>query len=780
MATRRAKSEDSLPPATPSLSQDVKRETKNEAFVTPLAKRENNVPPSQQSPDDEPLRVVDARDSSSRTHLENDCDAALPAPRQRSSIPTQSESDDYYAIPVFAKSKPSSSMSYDVPAVRIFRVRDDVTLAVYPLDREQLGEVWNTQDSLDEWVFERLPRAWADAERKFLPLVEYPLEYLQALLTVLRTQQFTDGAQFTNEVWKKACRRPISAITITKTCSSCNTLRQFAARTLLTAPSQFPQWVCAHFGMQCREDVDAIIYTIPPEQWQCASKSTASSLSDDALPSFPFEQHSSRPPARSVLSRKKEDEPLSSVRVVRKPEVYNVSTPPSHAHRATRENLSPRLPSTNQSRSLVAKKDSYSHLFPESKHRPPDLDSLSDRDSDHSDYRSHKPVYLTWTQIPSEKRLINERSSAIVGSRGSAALRRATPSHFMVGDPLIHMNERDPTASQVREFSKWMHSSIWREQRKDLDKWVGTRKSALFEAKGTPLEITNWDSMLNIFFADNAIFNPIIQAKLATQTFRGTAANWWRAHSMLFPELVVSYEQLLEWIRSELVPLADPATAVLAWRQLRFLGDVDDYLKQLDQLSMHFPLPHETLLAMATEPLGREALSSVYKADQMHGPTGMPYTRLRKFIQAHLHELTPSARKHLADTPPVAQGYGKTTPDRDKRMTNTNTAFRRGAQTHAFDLDAREQSPQHDTERPSRRIGRGSNPCWICGADTHGWKTCHRFKKGKCACCGSEAHLTRDCAQRYYPDPRAPRLNYVPSSSFSAGNAYCSFDSSRK
>ena len=158
------------------------------------------------------------------------------------------------------------------------------------------------------------------------------------------------------------------------------------------------------------------------------------------------------------------------------------------------------------------------------------------------------------------------------------------------------MMEPDPSPTQVREFAKWLHSPRWREQRKDLDKWVGSRKSALFEAKGNPMEITNWDSLLSIFFADNAIHNTIIQARLATQTFRGTAANWWRAHSMLFPQLVVSYEQLLEWLRTEMVPLADPATAVLAWRQLRFLGDVDDYLKQLDQLSTHFPLPHETLL----------------------------------------------------------------------------------------------------------------------------------------------------------------------------------------
>ena len=188
----------------------------------------------------------------------------------------------------------------------------------------------------------------------------------------------------------------------------------------------------------------------------------------------------------------------------------------------------------------------------------------------------------------------------------------------------------------MSEFAREIHSSLWRGLRKDLDKWTISRKAALFEAKGIPLEITNWDNMMGTFFADNEVTNPIFQARLATQTFRSQALFWWRAHSSLLPELVVTYEQLLEWVRAELVPMADPGTAVLSWRQLRFMGDVEDYLRQLDQLSTHFPLPHETLLAMSAEPLGSEAISAIYKADQMYGPGGMPYSRLRKFLQSHL------------------------------------------------------------------------------------------------------------------------------------------------
>ena len=157
--------------------------------------------------------------------------------------------------------------------------------------------------------------------------------------------------------------------------------------------------------------------------------------------------------------------------------------------------------------------------------------------------------------------------------------------------------------------------------------------------------------------------------------------------------MVVSYEQLLEWIRTESVPLAYPGAATLSWRQLRFLGDVDDYLKQLDQLTTHFPSSHATLLVMATEPLGREAVSAAYKADQMYGNDGMLYVHLCRFIEAHLQQMILIQRKQLADSPPLAKGYGKSS-EKEKRSSNNyrpaNTAPRKPnnfAQTNAIDVN---------------------------------------------------------------------------------------------
>ena len=56
---------------------------------------------------------------------------------------------------------------------------------------------------------------------------------------------------------------------------------------------------------------------------------------------------------------------------------------------------------------------------------------------------------------------------------------------------------------------------------------------------------------------------------------------------------------------------------------------------------------------------------------------------------------------------------------------------------------------------PEVKYGIGPYPCWGCGTDQHSLPACpRRHKNAKCGVCGSMAHLSRDCAQRFYPDPR--------------------------
>ena len=326
MASRLPKGEES-PPLSPHPVPRVKAEGLwSPPFVSPLANRESDPAPSSS---DMHISLGRRREPLLAENVHRNTLASPLAQNEGSSPAASTTNEDFYAIPVFARSKENThdlgSVSYDVPAIRIYRIRDQVTLAVYPLDRELLGEVWNTVEQLEEWKLESLPRGWLDAERKFLPLVEYPLEFLQALLTVLRTQQFTDGAAFSNSVWKKACRRHIPAITVAKTCSSCGVLRKFAARTLLTAPRQFPTWKCYHLGLECNDDVEVTLYTVSPEQWQAAAKpSSAPSCAQSVLPSFSFEQHSQKP---SALSSRVSPDVVPADVPRKRTEYFHVATP---------------------------------------------------------------------------------------------------------------------------------------------------------------------------------------------------------------------------------------------------------------------------------------------------------------------------------------------------------------------------------------------------------------------------------------------------------------------
>ena len=89
------------------------------------------------------------------------------------------------------------AVPHDVPAVRMFLHPSGTTVAVYPLSREELGEVWIRPEQLAEWNLLALPNLWVGAERIFQQLIDYPFEYLQVLVTVLRTQQFINGTPLT-------------------------------------------------------------------------------------------------------------------------------------------------------------------------------------------------------------------------------------------------------------------------------------------------------------------------------------------------------------------------------------------------------------------------------------------------------------------------------------------------------------------------------------------------------------------------------------------------------
>ena len=99
-------------------------------------------------------------------------------------------------------------------------------------------------------------------------------------------------------------------------------------------------------------------------------------------------------------------------------------------------------------------------------------------------------------------------------------------------------------------------------------------------------------------------------------TLRGRADKWWRAHLAARPSLVVSFPQLTEWVRAELVPDAMPSASILAWKKLVFNRNLKDYLKEVERLSMYYPVEPLVSHALACEPLGEALVHQVQALDR--------------------------------------------------------------------------------------------------------------------------------------------------------------------
>ena len=94
--------------------------------------------------------------------------------------------------PVIATHKQRAG--YICPAVRVRPLDSRELTAVFPLSREEIGEIWTTLEELRQWEFRPLKKGWADAWWEFRQAIDYPPEYLTVLLNTLRSQQFLDGS----------------------------------------------------------------------------------------------------------------------------------------------------------------------------------------------------------------------------------------------------------------------------------------------------------------------------------------------------------------------------------------------------------------------------------------------------------------------------------------------------------------------------------------------------------------------------------------------------------
>ena len=344
---------------------------------------------------------------------------------------------------------------------------------------------------------------------------------------------------------------------------------------------------------------------------------------------------------------------------------------------------------------------------------------------------------------------------------------RAIPevSRYIIGFPLQYFVEIDPDMNDVDQFQMTVRGQEGNQLKREFLKWLESHREAMLDGKDDVGLFTEWRESLEYYFSTAPVVNPCYQFWLATLTFRKTAMRWWGTHLKEYPNLVLSFKQLVEWLNTELVPCAKQDQSLAAWTKLAFRGDVHDYLAQFDKLTLCYPMSHDMTLQYATEPLGTAFYHSAKRANMHYGQMGMTYRDLRNYIEHYLKELKSGDLKLLTERSVSRGGFGAMAggSQRNRHQLHQVAAEVAPAEEEAPKRSWKESEPRVRNmpkpastkvwgdvpkdgsrgPRPKKKFGKGPRPCWVCGSDEHNMYTCPQQKRGSALCrvCGSEAHL---------------------------------------
>ena len=644
------------------------------------------------------VEVVPTTKSEPDADLSKDSKESVTPPPSDESDPIVDESR---VDPVFIKA-PALGIMNRTPAIRITQPRTAQMIGIFPLTRIELGDVWMSNDDIAKMEIVEIEGDWLSALSLFPFYVDYPDFYLRAIMGVLRAQMFMDKTPLLWSRWRIACKTTNPQLYAFVACSQCKKLRALSMRILYTlGNSKRTDVRCSELGLSCNEDYVGVI------------------------------EHF----------------------ILIQPVI-----------------MEPKQPSAPESKTL---NDSLLQL---AVYTPsPEKKAKTDR-------QTELPAndYVTWSQVAPP--VTNMYAFSAVSQQqffDPYDASQSAPEHFISGNPVIKFVARDPTPTEVADFKSWEATREWKETLRDIGKWSDARKEAQYSGEERycpclPLE----HIAANIFHVASNCMNVVAHAELAARMFSDRASAWWLAHHKRASKLLVTFDQLLEWIKRELVPHSSTSDAVNSWCNLVYSGDVKKYINDLERLINHFPLRRESILIMATRPLGKEIQERVQLMDVQHGPCGITIAQLKKAIRSFL-TLSPYSK-------PVARerDYGGQTafaprtfrprpvstsqPQYHIHKDNIPTLSREPKPKtvlNAVNLTTSQEKEKKQSAQTAKqieqsaipsilkkmRIGVGPTPCFVCGSDKHAWLDCPKKKKGRCACCGSEAHLTRFCAQRYVP-----------------------------
>ena len=251
------------------------------------------------------------------------------------------------------------------------------------------------------------------------------------------------------------------------------------------------------------------------------------------------------------------------------------------------------------------------------------------------------------------------------------------------------------------------------------------------------------------------------------------------------PRLLVTYDQLLEWLKYELTPSAGPGATQLAWHDLTYDGDIEKYIAELTKLFLQAPIEPAIAHKLAARPFGKELQCRISILDAMYPPDGMSIPLLKQQIRNFVIEKEASSHFPGWNAPPklvisrvpkvravqIENAPPKHSPRKHYKPYSPsphplkNSQFSPKPQTNPVPPSSpyKHRTWEDKTSTPSKpsnsypppKYGDSPTPCYVCSSGQHPWIFCTKKQRGKCAVYRSMAHPTRICAQRYRPKPEA-------------------------
>ena len=322
------------------------------------------------------------------------------------------------------------------------------------------------------------------------------------------------------------------------------------------------------------------------------------------------------------------------------------------------------------------------------------------------------------------------------------------PREYIVGTEAKMFVNPDPSMAELKDFFTFRSSAEWRAYTKVLQRRGGEVYSFHFDGRNDVILFREWEKRMRYQFDSWVLMNSVVRAELAMTTFVRTAQDWWGAHRHRNPTLRVTFPQLCEWMKTELVPSASYSSALEAWTYLEYKGNLERYFKQLDDLRFYHHIEPWAAHAIAAKPFGPEFQARIRMMDKEAGAGGIAFPTLKELIRAHCSDRPPRSGERVPEMRKREEGHrnvhARAVEVRSKKVGHASgkaasqPTLKNGHITSPNDIPLPKRSPAFET----------SPFCLVCGDESHIWPRCQwKYPRG-CVACGSEAHRVSYCPQR--------------------------------